>query len=189
MDLAGAADLSALQVKKAETAGPYIRLLLCLDCKTIEELPDFDGPPEYDHLLQLAIDERHTNWTSETAHRGQLIKVEIKHWAVESIKREIVRQIRDGSGGISELDPAFYDTKSQFAADALDCFARHLRPRGQCVDYMHDSKKLVPKTKSDRKDLGLPDPKYATNLPKLCQFCPVHVYNVTKARQASGANA
>ena len=32
-----------------------IRILFCEDCKTLEELPDFEGPPEHDTLLALPL--------------------------------------------------------------------------------------------------------------------------------------
>lgn len=186
-DFTGAADLSALTPKKNDPAGgPFIRLLLCLDENTIEELPDYEGPSDRDYLLALAIEQRHTDNLSGTPHRGNIVKVPLKYWADAGARAQILKQVREGSGGISELDATFYDTKSQFQEDALACFQRHLRPPGQCPDYMSDSKKLIPKTSAERKDIGLPDPKDLTDLPKLCQFCPVHVYNIMKARQTKG---
>lgn len=182
MDLSGARDLAA-----APNKGPKIRLLICLDCNNIEELPDYQGHPDDDYLLQLAVEERHTDRLTGAQHRGHLADVEIRHWSNAETRKQIIKQIWAGSKGLSEVDPDFYDTKSQYQADAMKCFAEHLRPKGQCPDYMSDSKKLVPKTKALRMEVGLPDPKDAVNLPKLCQFCPVHVYNVTRHRMETGA--
>lgn len=184
-DFSGAADLSAL-TPKTSAPEPMIRLLLCLDENTVEELPDYEGPAERDYLLALAIEQRHTENVTGTPHRGNIIKVPIKYWDNPTSRQEILKQIREGSGGISELDDTFYDTKSQFQEDALACYVRHLRPKGQCPDYMSDSKKLVPKTAAERKDIGLTAPTDLQDLPKLCMFCPVHVYNHTKAREARG---
>ena len=40
--------------------GPKIRLLYCYNCKTIEELPDFEGNPDDDVFLELLI-EKHNS--------------------------------------------------------------------------------------------------------------------------------
>lgn len=67
----------------------------------------------------------------------------------------------------------------------MKCFQKHLRPKGQCPDYGSAAKRLLPDTKALRKEAGLPE----TGGPKtfLCQFCPVHAYNMTKHREQTGA--
>lgn len=156
-----------------------------MDCKAIEEIPDFDGPPDYDDLLTIAC-ERHTN-SLGIAHVGHLLRVPIRYWAVPKVKEQILHQIREGTGGIAEGDQDFYDTKSQFHADAMTCFQQHLSPKGQCPDYMSDKKRLVPKTAADRKEAGLAAPSKARAVHiSLCRFCPVHVYNLQKEKQKVG---
>ncbi len=52
---------------------------------------------------------------------------------------------------------------------------------------MSDSKVLLPNTKADRKELGLADlSKAGGPKTKLCQWCPVHAYNVRKYREQQG---
>lgn len=150
---------------------PQIRLLYCRTCGSIEELPDFDGPPQYDDLLNISV-ERH-RFPSGDEHIGSLFKVDIRVWAQYEARRKIIEQIKGGaSKGLGEIDEAFYDTKSQFAEDALKCYQAHQRPKGQCPDYMSDSKVLLPNTKADRKELGLADlSKVGGPKTKLCQFC------------------
>jgi hypothetical protein len=150
---------------------PQIRLLYCRTCGSIEELPDFDGPPQYDDLLNISV-ERH-RFPSGDEHIGSLFKVDIRVWAQYEARRKIIEQIKGGaSKGLGEIDEAFYDTKSQFAEDALKCYQQHMRPKGQCPDYMSDSKVLLPNTKADRKELGLTDiSKVGGPKTKLCQFC------------------
>jgi hypothetical protein len=184
-DIHDLADI-AKDAARPQDNGPQIRLLLCLDEGRIEELPDYEGNPDYDWTLQKAIEDHHTDHLTGNTHRGDLIKVPIALWSDTYARGLIIKQIREGSGGISELDPDFYDTKSNFSEDALACYVRHLRPKGQCPDYMSDSKKLVPNTVKERREVGLPDPKDAPNLPYLCQFCPVHVWNMTQANAAKG---
>ena len=150
---------------------PQIRLLYCHDCGTIEELPDFDGPPQYDHLLEISVDRHKT--PSGQEHIGSLFKVDIGVWAQTEARKKIIEQIRGGvSKGLGEIDESYYDTRSTFHEDAMKCYRQHQRPKGQCPDYMSDSKILLPNTKQDRKDLGLtPVEKTGGPKTKLCQFC------------------
>lgn len=157
---------------------PYIRLLVCRTCKTIEELPPFDGRPEDDVLLTISV-ERHGE-----SHTGLLYNVSALHWQSETMRDAIKKQIAEGSPGLDIFGTQFYETKMTFHEDAMKCFALHMRPKGQCPDYMSNRKRLSPGTKHERKELGL-DP---TTGPKvyLCQFCPVHTYNMTKKREQAG---
>lgn len=177
-------DVPVLEAPKRES-GPQIRLMLCRVCKVIEELPDFEGNPDDDTLLQLAI-EKHTD-SFGTPHVGNLFKVPVRHWADSSVRQEIVKQIMQGiSGGIDEVEKGFYDTRSMFFEDAMTCFRQHNRPKGRCPDWKADSKKLVPKTAAERKDAGLQAPSKAPVHTFLCQFCPVNTFMVTKAREQAG---
>lgn len=171
---------------KQDEDGPQIRLLYCRDCGSIEELPDFDGPPQYDHLLELSL-ERHRT-PSGQEHIGSLFKVDVRIWAQWEARKAIIEQIRGGiSKGLGEIDESYYDTRSTFHEDAMKCYQKHLRPKGQCPDYMSSSKALLPNTKADRKELGLtPVDKVGGPKTFLCQFCPVYAYNQTKAREQAG---
>lgn len=166
---------------------PQIRLLYCRTCNTVEELPAYDGPepynPKFDPLLEISV-QKH-QYPSGLPHMGDLFVVDIDVYV--KAKREILKQIKGGSKGLGELDESYYDTRSTFHEDAMKCFQQHLRPKGQCPDYMSDSKILLPDTKAERKELGFTAPKdLGGPKVKLCQFCPVHVYNVTKAREERG---
>lgn len=180
-------DVPILGENKSSTNEPQIRLLYCKTCGSIEELPDFDGPPIHDHLLNISA-ERH-RFPSGDEHIGTLFKVDVRIWGQYEARKRIIEQIKGGvSKGLGEIDESFYDTKSTFAEDAMKCYAAHQRPKGQCPDYMSDSKVLLPDTKSDRRELGLADPaKVGGPKTKLCQFCVVHVYNVTRYREQQGA--
>lgn len=162
-----------------------IRLLICLDCKSIEELPDYEGDPQYDVLLEIAA-QAHEDVTGNR-HSGHLMKVPVKFWSKPDAREAILGQIREGAGGIDDVDKGFYDTKSTFAEDAMACFNKHLRPAGRCPDWKADSKVLVPKTNAARKDLGLTPVEKAPG-PKtyLCQFCPASIFMNTQLRQLRG---
>lgn len=171
-------DLKALAEK--EKSEPQIRLLICRDCKTIEELPDFDGPVEYDTLLEIAVG-RHQK---PTAHNGNLMKFPLKYWAREDVKQEILKQIKQGAGaGLDIFGTDFYATKSQFHEDAMKCFAIHNRPSAGCSDYKSDKKELKPDTEKERKEL-----KMTGTRPKIymCDFCPAKMHYQKKSFDSKG---
>jgi hypothetical protein len=180
MDFSNAVDLKSAKVTEND---PMIRLLVCRDCKTIEEMPDFDGDPRDDVLLNILV-QRHQQ---PVEHTGLLFKFPVKYWAVPKVQEEIVKQIRGGSEGLDAFQKNFYATKMTFAEDAMSCYSEHNRPKGQCADYKSDKKILKPETTSERKEAGLS--KYeATSGPKvyLCDFCPVKSFNMEMHNKEKG---
>lgn len=180
MNFSGAVDLKSASYNSDE---PMIRLLVCRNCKSIEELPDFDGDPRDDVLLNISV-EKHQQ---PDAHVGLLFKFPVKYWAVPKVQEEIIKQIRGGSEGLDVFQKNFYATKMTFAEDAMTCYSEHLRPKGQCADYKSDKKLLKPQTSAERKDAGLS--KYEqTGGPKvyLCDFCPVKSFNMKKFNEEKG---
>lgn len=179
-------DLSVYDNSEKYTVGegPRIRLLFCKNCKSLEELPDFEGHrPEDDVLLQI-LTERHQS--AGVPHAGQLMRVAIQLWAVPSVKEEITRQIyQNGAPGLEALMPGFYESKATFAEDAMTCWKQHSRTL-DCADYGSEKKRLVPDTKAARKDLGLAPVDIDGPRVYLCQFCPVHSRVVTKQRDKRG---
>jgi hypothetical protein len=169
--------------------GPVLRLLMCFECSSVEELPPHDGPPETDVLLELTA-EKH-EYPSGERHKGKLFILPVKTWANTSHRKAIIEQLRGGaSKGLDAMDPdeQFYETKMQFAEDAMQCYNYHLRPSDPgCPDYETEPKRLLPKTHKERIELGLPDPA-SSGAPKvyLCHFCPFHAVATTKKRMIRG---
>lgn len=159
-----------------------IRLLACQQCHTIEELPDFDGPPEHDYLLSHLVERHRTNGLE---HIGALFKVEEDKWASDNVKKDVTKQIAAKlAGGETGLGHAYYDLKDTFTADALSCYDKHLR-NPECNDYHSDPKRLTPGTAAERKAAGLPE--YRSNRDQyLCDFCPVHSLVQQAARAKAG---
>lgn len=153
-----------------------IRLLVCRDCRTIEELPGYDGPVEYDVLLDTAV-ERHIFPNGER-HIGNLMTVEDRVWSDPSAKAEIVKRIAEKTTG---LNSEFYATKNTYEEDALGCYSRHGRPTDGCSEY-HD----------ERKRIGNPTKELAANWHNhpfkvyLCDFCPVKSWVLTQERYKAG---
>lgn len=149
-----------------------IRLLLCLECSTIEELPDYEGDPREDHLLEVLISKH--EYPSGLRHLGDLIKLDKAVWDNKNSKREVIKQIRKGSGGIDEFDAKFYETKNTFMEDALHCWKVKHNRTINCGDYRSEPKRLVPDTKDDWKQAGVTRPKKTAFDRYLCDFCPYH---------------
>ena len=180
MDFSGAVDLKSSTYSKDEA---MVRLLVCRNCKTIEELPDWDGDPRDDVLLNISV-QKHQQ---PEEHIGLLFKFPIKYWAVPKVQEEIVKQIRGGSEGLDAFQKNFYATKMTFAEDAMSCYGEHNRPKGQCADYKSDKKVLKPDSKAERKEAGLGNYE-ASSGPKvyLCDFCPVKSFNMQKHNEEKG---
>lgn len=168
--------------------GPIIRLLRCLVCETWEELPDWEGRSDQDYLLQIAV-EKHV-FPSGDPHVGKLFKVPVKIWANPEERKAVLDQLGKGaSRGLDEIDPdkSFYETKMQFAEDAMSCWQRHNQPTVDCDDYQKPSKRLLPNTAKERGELGLPLPQHVDG-PKIftCNFCPYHGEVVQRKRKIMG---
>ncbi len=154
---------------------PHLRVLHCRTCGSLEELPDWEGRPEDDDLLNILVGKH------GASHEGQLYRVPIGFWIQDEYKRKIIDQLKGGSKGLAAFDEGFYDTRNTFQEDAMKCYDLHLRPKGACSDWHSERKKLVPDTKADRKDAGLADrPVGPTTY--LCSFCPVRSFMERKAR-------
>lgn len=155
-----------------------IRLLVCHDCQSIEELPDYHGPPEYDVLLDQAV-EAH-RFPNGEEHIGVLTDVETRHWNNNSTRAEILKQIGRGKkpGEAEGAGSEFYATSNTYQADALKCYGKHGRPEGGCIDWQIDKKRIGNPTKAGWQ-IG---PKIY-----LCDFCPVATWVKTQQRSQAGA--
>lgn len=144
-----------------------IRILRCDQCHTLEELPDYEGDPNRDYVLEACVRARHTE-SSGIKHIGQLMKVEKKHWESPTVRKEILRQLAVKTTG---FDPEVYAADAGFRADAMECWKKHLRV-AECSDYkVGTERRLTPNTAKERKELGLP--KYHSDKDVfLCDFCP-----------------
>lgn len=163
-----------------------LRLLICNNCVTVEELPDYDGPERYDHWLNDTIKANHTE-NSGTTHVGNLVRVEQSDWLNQEYRRGILAEIHHGiapPGHGEGLGQAFYDTKSNYLDDAMHCWRVDHGRTLNCEDFRSDKKRLLPDTKAERKDLGL-DMKTAPNT-FLCDFCPYNTIVEQKKREKAG---
>lgn len=160
-----------------------IRLLACRVCKSIDQLPDYEGPADRDWLLQRVV-EKHRH---EDPQAGCLFKVNTGDWGKDHFREQIVKQISDKlSHGIAGegLGSPFYDLKNTLQEDAMTCWKQHFR-NPACNDYKSDTKRITPGTAAERKAAGLPEYRSANDI-YLCQYCPVHSLVMEAARWKAG---
>lgn len=152
-----------------------IRLLVCTHCKSLEILPDFEGPPEHDSVLGALL-ERH-KVAGHPEDSGKLLRVDESAWNLH--RADIEAEIRKAfAGGLTGFEAAYYHAKDTFKEDAFECWRQHNRDPA-CSDYKSEKKLLKPgagsgteafDTSQDRKDLGLSSSRTKVYL---CDFCPV----------------
>ena len=167
-------------------ADPVFRLLYCLVCGTLEELPPYEGPSDTDYLLAIAC-ETHV-FPSGEPHKGKLFVLPLRIWAKPESKKEIIRQLKGGgSAGLAEIDDTFYDSRSTFMDGAMECYGRHNKPAEGCSDWHAKDRMLIPKTVKERKAEGMGSYKDEAG-PKtyLCDFCPVAVAVAQRKRKLLG---
>lgn len=165
-------------------------LLICKDCGTIEHIPFFDGPPEYNapriarlrnHVYDLADGTSSTHEIAFTTVNALFWKTsqDFRDWIVKAINESVTT----GDVGLGESN---YALRSTFQADAIECWRKHNRT-SNCEDYKSDSKRLVPRdTRDERKELNMSTK--ARDLPGtyLCVFCPYHSVVMQRANKAKG---
>lgn len=171
----------------------YLLLLVCYQCKSIEEIPyvksgTYLGDGKYDQtdnpFLPLVVEPH-----EKQGHLGRLIDIPMVAWlGNQKVREATIQKIKEqmlegGSKGLDILGTNYYDVKDSYSADAMSCYNLHLRPTGQCPDYKSDKKVLTPKTDVERKELGLAKSKVKIHL---CDFCPVKMYNQKRAYTQKG---
>ena len=167
---------------EVDTDAEQIRILVCHTCKSIEELPDWEGRPEEDILLNISV-ERHQK---PEPHIGVLMRFPLKYWVVPKVKEGIVAQIKEGgASGLDIYGTNFYATKMTFHDDAMTCWGQHNRTN-DCSDYKSSSKLLKPDTAVERKSLGLAAPGATGPKIYVCDFCPVKSIVQKKAYKDKG---
>lgn len=173
-------------------AKPEVRILACMNCKTVQPMPDFDGPAEYDEILAAAVA---LHESAGVRHTGQLFRVEEEKWDNHSLRESIIKQIQSrlDPSSTTGLDSAAYAMASNFKDDAMECWGRHLRTPA-CPDYKTEAKRLVPDTAAERKELGLSpareyDRENRSITKHLCDYCPVHSMVQQHLREKAGLYA
>jgi hypothetical protein len=176
--------------KVIDSSGPRLRLLICHDCNTVDVLPMYDGPVEYDDTLNYRLADHQGPLDDDGKpryyHHGSLSTVSEKSWEDSSVQRQILAEISKAHGGGElGLGSAIYHARSNFKEDAFTCWKQHNRTEN-CQDYMSDAKRLVPDTRGERKELGIETKSRRRPGTSLCVFCPYHSVVQQRAMKKQG---
>lgn len=158
----------------------FVRLLFCHDCLSVDQIPDFDGPPQYDYYLEYRVQQHQTNGHP---HRGVLGRVEDKPSTIQAAVDQMAAMVSPGEG--VGLGQPLYDLRDNYKAESMQCWKRHART-SDCGDYRADKMRLWADTKADRKAEGMSVNREERPNAWLCDFCVVHSLVQQKQRQAKG---
>ena len=126
----------------------FVRLLVCRACATVNEIPDYEGPPDRDELLMREVS-RHQQCTPQGARVGGtspqeaqsgdrfLARIEAHIWHDQEKRQDVLAQMGLGHTG---FDQRYYDVRNNLREDAMSCFNQHNRPKGFCIDWKDESK-------------------------------------------------
>lgn len=165
-----------------------MRLLTCKACRSIEELPDYDGKNEVDPYVEGLI-EKHTK-KDPMAHGGErlhyspfmLRTVDEIEWALH--REQIIDKLNE-EAKTTGFDGWAYESMNTYADDAMKCYSQHGRPKQGCRDYWSDEKRIGRPTELGKAVLK-EAPKLGEGDPHLCQWCPVHTWVTTEVRFKKG---
>jgi hypothetical protein len=167
-------------------ADERVRLLFCSNCRTVQAVPEFHGPVEYDDTLNNRLGEH--LFADGRSHELVVGDIEKDQWDKKSVQDKIIFKMAQEQGFVPPgtgdgIGPTFYAVKATYEEDAIMCWKRHRRVI-DCGDYKTQKMKILPDTKGDRKELGLAPTRPGTYL---CQFCPVQSIIDQKQRAAAGS--
>ena len=159
----------------------FVRLLFCHTCQSVDEIPDFDGPAQYDHLLEFRT--RQHAFADGRPHRGILGRAENKRSAISAAIDQMANMVVPGSG--TGLGQQMYDLRDNYRAEAMQCWKAHNRT-SDCDEYRSDPKRLWIDTRAERKAEGLTTNRDERPNVWLCDHCPVHSVVQQRQRKAAG---
>lgn len=147
----------------------HVRLLVCLTCKSVDEVADFLGRPGEDLTLEKAT-QKHNFGNGDLHEIDHVYRVPVKHWNREDIQRDLLKRIwaRNGHTG---MEPWVYENVNTFKSDAYKCWNGKQRPK-RCGDFHSDKMQLTPPTKEERRDADLGKYKASAGQRRyLCDYC------------------
>jgi hypothetical protein len=149
---------------EAGAEGRQIRLLRCTQCKTLEELPDYQGDPHNDVVLDELVERHRRRHPHDDAPANFLLRVSEEMWNNPAKKKAIHKQIWADLEKDKGFVPEYYDTKNTLHEDAVKCFERHSRSI-PCIDWHAHDKRIGNPTKE-----GWREGRVKVYV---CDFCPV----------------
>ena len=170
-----------------------MRLLKCDYCHTLDEVPDFQGPPEKDEVLQSILIYHNQQGTGEHLIGDRLMLFALNDVngrpitteQYNSNKEEIIKRFNAGMTRRTGLDAWVYEDRKTYAEEAMKCFNEHHRPTQTCIDWWSDAKRLSRPTTEGKAALK-DSPGLGVSDPHLCQWCPVSSYVRTEVNAKKG---
>jgi hypothetical protein len=168
-------DLS--QFKKAEVNPnePHMRVLKCSRCRTIEEVPDYEGPEggensaEYDLPLKFFTDP-HVNGRC-TREDFSTVRFPTRFWVIPKVKESVIHQLKEGAEGLDVFGTNAYAMKNNFQSDAMTCWIKDHKQTEDCDDYKSEKKLIKPDTAKERLEAGMAKEGRGPKV-YLCDYCP-----------------
>jgi hypothetical protein len=161
----------------------YVRLLFCHTCRSVDSLPDYSGPAEYDHYLNYRTQQHQSEGHP---HRGLMCRVQDDIDVINATIDELEETVKAALPGTGPgLGQVMYDLRDNFQAEAMQCWKRHGRTT-DCDEYRSDAKRLWLDTKADRRAENMPTNKDDRPNVWLCDHCPMHSIVEQKKNKAKG---
>lgn len=167
-----------------------MRLLHCGVCKTVEEIPDYEGAEDVDPLVEKVVMEH--NRRDPMAHGGgeklpmRLAQVDDLEYAHS--RDEVMKRLMEDSKEVG-MDPWVGEAFNTFSVDAGKCYNQHRRPDyGQgkpCIDYRSESKRIGRPTAEGKLAIK-ENAKLGAKDPRLCDWCPYQSTVTTAIRAQKG---
>jgi hypothetical protein len=169
-------------------------LYVCFQCKTIDELSDYE-PKEADQDVRIGyLMEEHLRRHPSLADRvatdwSSLGFVPTSMWSNKEYRKKITDEILKGNNQ-KGFDSETYSIMDTLKEDAFKCFEKHGRPVYKapgCQDFLSASKEIKPGTGVERKAAGLPT--YDETKVKrryLCEHCVYFSDAQSKIRMEKG---
>lgn len=182
-------DLASFKKAQVDPNEPMMRLLICAKCKSIDEVPAYDGPEggedtvQYDHTMRFFVDQ-HIERKCTNIQDRTVGHLPTRFWLIPKVKEGIIKQIQEGSQGLDVFGTQFYATRANLMADAMTCWIQHKQTK-DCDDYKSDKKLLKPDTAKDRLEAGM---EKLGSGPKvhLCDYCPMKSLVMEKYNKKKG---
>lgn len=151
------------------------RLFVCHKHGTAVRMGDYHGDPDRvdkdDHELIDAIERHKDQYGSEDyKHRPQLF--EVPDALLDLISPEKYYD-SVSKGGIEQV---IEEERNHYKEGAMNCFNLHGRPKGHCIDFCEDHRRIGPEKK------GMPKEEQHF----LCHYCPVMTHVLTEMRYHAG---
>lgn len=166
-----------------------IRLMVCPVCKSIDPLPMYDGPDEYDETGQAKATMH--MFGDGRFHPFIVGTVSEKSWENPRTRSEIVKKVSSevSPGEGVGLGDELYDVRSNYSEEAMKCWRIEHNRTKDCGDWKIERKRLIPHTQAERKAEGMPHrARDIQSKTYLCDFCVMRSVKQNKVNDAKGLN-